>query len=71
MSYQQSIREILARTGNVGVNSRHVEASMRCEHGTLDGLSKSDFRQSVLDSIDEIQEMGSDMASRLAESLGL
>jgi len=48
MSYQQAIREDLASLGLVGRHSPAViEAWMRLEHGTLDHLSKVNFRREV------------------------
>jgi len=46
-TYQQRIREELARMGRLGMDPRHVEAYMRLEHSTLDGLSPAAFRREV------------------------
>lgn len=45
--YQERIRQELARTGRIGTNPAAVECFMRIEHGTLDGLSASQFAQEV------------------------
>ena len=46
--YQRMIREELARKGYVGqYDPRHIEAYMRIEHPTLDGLSKASFRKEI------------------------
>lgn len=47
-SYEQVIRETLARIGRVGAaDPRHVEAWMLIEHSTLDGLSWAQFASEV------------------------
>ena len=46
--YQQYIREDMASLGRIGAHSPAViEAWMRLEHDTLDGLSKTAFRREV------------------------
>lgn len=45
--YRQMIREVLARIGRIGTDPRHVEAYMRLEHPTLDGLSREAFAREV------------------------
>ena len=69
--YQQTIRETAARLGLVGVNPRHVEAWMRLEHPTLDGLSRSRFRDEVEVAIACIDRAGDDRSESLARSFGL
>ena len=45
--YRNLIRESAARHGCVGANASHIEAWMRLEHGTLDGLSAAVFHAEV------------------------
>jgi hypothetical protein len=45
--YYDTILEKLARFGHVGMDPRHVEGYMRIEHGTLDGLTRSQFDAEV------------------------
>jgi hypothetical protein len=52
-------------------NPRHVEAFMRCEHSTLDGLSRDMFRQEAVLASACVDEAGADMAELLAQSFGL
>jgi hypothetical protein len=68
--YRKAILEVLARSGRAGIDPRHVEAFMRLEHSTLDGLSRDRFREEV--------EVGAECAAadpvaaeELAESYGL
>lgn len=68
--YRKAIRETLVRSGRTGIDPRHVEAFMRLEHGTLDGLSSERFREEV--------EIGAECAAadpvaaeELAKSYGL
>lgn len=48
--YREEIRRILAREGFIGIDPAHVEAWMRLEHSTLDGLSGAAFRREVMTS---------------------
>jgi hypothetical protein len=50
---------------------RHVEAFMRSEHPTLDGLSKSQFTKAVYVASWMVADAGADMSERLAQSFGL
>lgn len=49
---------------------RHIEAFMRSEHGTLDRLSPSRFRQEVRMAIACVNEGGIEFAEKLAKSYG-
>ena len=70
--YQQMIREILAKQGHVGqYDARHVEAFMRLEHSTLDGLSRAQFAAEVKIAHACIDKCGRDGAESLARSYGL
>lgn len=53
------------------IDPRHVEAFMRVEHSTLDGLSARQFAAEVVLARDCIREGGRDMAERVAQSFGL
>ena len=69
--YQQTIREMAAALGYVGVDPRHVEAWMRLEHSTLDGLSRARFRDEVEIAIACIHHDGTKNSESLAQSFGL
>ena len=69
--YQQYIREELAKTGNLGYDPRHIEAFMRLEHSTLDGLSPSRFRTEVLIGVECVNHCGETESESLAKSFGL
>jgi hypothetical protein len=71
MSYQDTIREIMTALGHGGVDARHVEAYMRLEHSTLDGLSREHFAVEVEVGVRCVREGGVAMAETLAESYGL
>lgn len=65
--YEKQIRAIVP--GN-GYDPRHIEAFMRCEHSTLDGLSPRKFKAEVLIALDCIDQGGPEMAERIAQSFG-
>ena len=69
--YQQMIREHAARIGRIGIDPRHVEAWMRVEHPTLDGLGPRQFDAEVAAAIACIDTAGHDASEALAESFGL
>lgn len=50
---------------------RHVEAFMRSEHSTLDGLSPRQFAAEVRMACACIDEGGADFAERVAQSFGM
>ncbi len=50
---------------------RHIEAFMRSEHPTLDGLSPSRFRAEVKMAMACVDEGGLELAERVARSFGL
>lgn len=69
-TYQETIREIAAGIGLVGVDAAGVEASMRLQFGTLDHLSRSEFRDEVEIAVAcERSEPG--YLAGLAESMGV
>lgn len=53
------------------IDPRHVEAYMRVEHSTLDGLSARRFASEVVIARQCIRDGGRDMAERIAQSFGL
>lgn len=69
--YEQRIREDAAALGFLGTNPRHIEAFMRLEHPTLDGLSARQFRDEVRLAIDCIRHGGTETAEDCARSFGL
>lgn len=69
--YEQLIREALAEQGAIGkYDPRHIEAFMRLEHSTLDGLSRGQFASEVSTARVCIDEGGRDGAESLARSYG-
>ncbi len=70
--YQTAIRETMATIGRIGAaDPRHVEAWMRCEHSTLDGLSRSQFTAEVKIALDCIAAGPVADSESLARSFGL
>jgi len=69
--YFDLIREEIARLGAIGTDPRHVEAYMRLEHSTLDGLSKSQFSVEVEGCIGCVLADGVENAESCAQSFGL
>ncbi|HOX27267.1 MAG TPA: hypothetical protein PLU44_16085 [Candidatus Krumholzibacteria bacterium] len=70
--YQQAIREEMAAMGRIGAaDPRHVEAWMRLEHSTLDGLSRSRFTAEVKTALDCVAAAGTTESEQLARSFGL
>lgn len=63
--YEKQIRQIAP-----SYDPRHVEAFMRSEHPTLDGLSPSRFRSEVRLACACIDEGGIAMAEQVAKSFG-
>lgn len=71
-AYAQSIREDLAALGLVGrYDARHIEAYMRLEHPTLDGLSPRQFRSEVAIAAQCVDAAGTADAEACARSFGL
>ena len=54
-----------------GADPAHVEAWMRLEHGTLDGLSRWQFASEVQTALSCIEAAGLDECDKLAHSFGL
>lgn len=70
--YQQIIREELAVMGRVGAaDPPHTEAYMRLEYGTLDHISREQFRTEITIGLACIREGGTEAAEQLAQSYGL
>lgn len=65
--YQDRIKQMVP----THYNPRHIEAFIRCEHGTLDKLSPAQFRREVFLAFLCIEEGGDEMAERVAKSLGM
>lgn len=70
-SYAKHIREEAAAIGKIGYDPRHIEAWMRIEHGTLDALSKSQFRSEVRIACECIDHAPAIDSEELANSYGL
>ena len=62
-------RRIAERTADV--DPRHIEAWMRLEHPTLDGLSRAEFERAIDDAVVAIAAAGPDESEALAASFGL
>ncbi len=70
--YAQTIRETLARIGRIGAaDPRHLEAWMRLEHSTLDGLSPAQFTSEVAIALQCIEAGPLADSEALAQSFGL
>lgn len=71
--YAKSIGAELRKLGAVadGIDPRHVEAWMRLEHPTLDGLSPAQFATEVRAGFLLVRASGSEESERLARSEGL
>ena len=68
MFYQKLIKELL---GGADYDPRHIEALMRLQYGTLNHLTRGDFRREVALCKQCIDEMGREAAERNAKSYGL
>lgn len=68
MFYQKLIKELL---GNRDYDPRHIEALMRLQYGTLDHLSRDDFRMEIPICIACIKIGGVEAAEKTAKSFGL
>ena len=70
--YQRTIRETMARAGRIGAaDPRHVEAWMRLEHGSLNGLSRVQFAAEVDMALECIAAGPTADSESLATSMGL
>lgn len=70
--YKQFIKEQLAKMGYIGkYDERHVEAFIRIEHSTLDGLSLKQFENEIKIAIECINEVGTKESEKYALSFGL
>ena len=71
-SYQEMIRERMAAIGRIGAaDPRYVEAWMRAEHGTLDGLSPNRFDAEIRTALGCIAASSATDNDALAMSFGL
>jgi hypothetical protein len=62
-------RRIAERTSDV--DPRHIEAWMRLEHSTLDGLSAAEFEREIEEAAALVRAAGPIESEALAASLGL
>ena len=62
-------RRIAERTHDV--DPRHIEAWMRLEHSTLDGLSTAEFAREVEEAASLVRAAGTTESEALAASFGL
>jgi len=70
--YQEMIRAELSKSGFIGkYDPRHIEAYMRLEHSTLDGLSASQFKAEVEIGRQCVDAEGAAIAETLAVSFEL
>lgn len=70
--YQGLIKSELAHMGLAGkYDPRHIEAYIRIDHSTLDGLSRSQFLHEIRIGIECIKTDGIVNAERCAKSFGL
>lgn len=69
--YAKVITDQLAKLNRSDIDPRHVEGYMRCEHGTLDALSRAKFNREVQIAVALIEQDGLDTAEALALSYGL
>ncbi len=72
MGYREQIKAILERDwGARDVDPAHVEAWMRLERGTLDGLDARQFAREVGAALECVDLAPREHSGRLAESYGL
>ena len=71
MTYQQRIKAALAEAGRADLDPRWIEAFMRTEYGTLDGLSAARFSAEVRLCAQVCDAAGALGAERCAQSWGL
>ena len=66
MTYRDAITAIAP-----GADPRHVEAWMRLEHPTLDGLSRAEFTEAKYAALAAALDAGPEESEALAVSFGL
>lgn len=69
--YQKTIAAILQRLGRTDIDPRHVEAYIRLEHSTPDGLSFDRFVSETKIGIACVDAGGRNRAEQTAKSFGL
>lgn len=69
--YQTHLRHDLSQLGHPDTDPRHVEAAMRCTHGTLDHLGGAQWDEAVREALAEVEAMGPEMSEAVARSWGL
>lgn len=67
--YAASIRK--APAWRLDIDPRHVEAFMRLEHSTLDGLSALQFNEEVAIAVECVRTVGKESAEETARSFDL
>ena len=71
-NYQTHIRRYLERRGAADrFRPRHLEAIIRCNYGTLDGLSTAQFNRAIRDAMEEHATMTEADLESIARSYGL
>ena len=70
-TYQELIKTVLRKTGHPRYDPRWIEAYMRLEHPTLNGLSFDAFVKDALICIEVVKEAGKKEAEACAKSFGL
>jgi len=68
--YGKLINSELFKMNKLKYDPRHIEAYMRLEHSTLDGLSKKSFLYEIGIAIECINADGKENAERCAKSFG-
>lgn len=69
--YSQYIKDESEKMGYIGYDPRHIEAYIRLEHSTLDGLSPAKFKKEIIIGIECIKSDGIENAESCAKSFGL
>lgn len=69
--YKERIELTLKVLGRPEVDPGHIEAWMRMDHGTLDGLSPRDFRQAVKVGVEAVDQCGEKLSQEVASTYGL
>jgi len=64
-------QKLIAELAGPGYDPRHIEAYMRIQYGTLDHLSRDDFKREVVICKQCTGAAGAEQAERCAKSFGL
>lgn len=68
---QRSFYQRLIAERTRDVDPRHIEAWMRVEHPTLDGVSQSQFSEAMYAALATVLDAGPEQSEALAASFGL